>query len=157
MLGKNKKFYILNTKIYIIKFLKLIKVCFIAIILNDLYNMCKEDHIINLSYLKSISDGNNSFILELIDMFIEQVPEYQKTLQDLMDKKDWHNLARTAHKAKSAILMVGMDELSSDLKKLEENAKVKKKIDEYQEIITKFVRHSNIAINKLKIIRSEII
>ncbi|MFO7828963.1 MAG: Hpt domain-containing protein [Bacteroidales bacterium] len=116
-----------------------------------------KKHMINLSYLKSISDGNNAFILELIDMFIDQVPEYQEMLQDLMNKKDWNNLARTAHKAKSAILMVGMDELAADLKKLEENAKVEKKINEYQEIITKFVSHSNIAIRELKMIRSEII
>ncbi len=119
--------------------------------------MYHENKLINLSYLESISNGDNHFILELIDMFFEQVPEYQKRLQLLYQKKDWYNLGRTAHKARSAILMVGMENLASELKKLEENAKVEKNIHEYQEIITKFVDYSNIAIKELNQIRKEII
>ncbi|MFP4023342.1 MAG: Hpt domain-containing protein [Thiohalospira sp.] len=115
-----------------------------------------EDKLINLSYLESISDGNDDFILELIDMFFEQVPEYQKKLQLFFKEKDWDNLSRIAHKAKSAILMVGMDKLATDLKKLEENAKDEKNIHEYQEIITKFVNQSMLAINELKSIRKKI-
>ncbi len=118
--------------------------------------MKDKDKLINLSYLKSISDGNDDFILELIDMFFEQVPEYQKKLQLFYKEEDWDNLARIAHKAKSAILMVGMDKLAADLKKLEENAKVEKNIHEYQEIIAKFVSESKLAINELKLIRNKL-
>lgn len=118
--------------------------------------MKDKDKLINLSYLKSISDGNDDFILELIDMFFEQVPEYQKKLQLFYKEEDWDNLARIAHKAKSAILMVGMDKLAADLKKLEENAKVEKNIHEYQEIIAKFVNESKLAINELKLIRNKL-
>ncbi|MFO7842909.1 MAG: hypothetical protein R6V16_03790 [Bacteroidales bacterium] len=119
--------------------------------------MYHENKLINLSYLESISNGDNHFILELIDMFFEQVPEYQKRLQLLYQKKDWYNLGRTAHKARAAIIMVGMKDLALELKKLEENAKVEKNIHEYQEIITKFVDYSNIAIEELNQIRKEII
>ena len=118
--------------------------------------MKDKDKLINLSYLKSISDGNDDFILELIDMIFEQVPEYQKKLQLFYKEEDWDNLARIAHKAKSAILMVGMDKLAADLKKLEENAKVEKNIHEYQEIIAKFVNESKLAINELKLIRNKL-
>jgi len=119
--------------------------------------MKQENKLINLSYLKSISNGDNTFILELIKMFFEQVPEYQKMLHQLYNKKDWYNLARTAHKAKSAILMVGMDKLAAELKKLEENAKEEKNIHEYQEIIANFVSQSDIAINELKLIQNKMI
>ncbi|MDY6799686.1 MAG: Hpt domain-containing protein [Bacteroidota bacterium] len=119
--------------------------------------MKQENKLINLSYLKTISNGDNAFILELIEMFFEQVPEYQKMLQHLYNKKDWNNLARTAHKAKSAILMVGMNKLAAKLKKLEENAKEEKNIHEYQEIIANFVSQSDIAINELKLIQNKII
>ncbi len=108
---------------------------------------------INLEYLNEISDGNTDFIIDLIDLFFMQIPEYQISLSALHDKKDWINLGKLAHKAKSAILMVGMKELADDLKKLEENAKEGININEYHEIIVKFVRDSNLAIEELKEIR----
>lgn len=111
--------------------------------------------LINLDYLNEISGGNNGFIADLIDMFFKQIPEYQITLSDLYDKKDWINLGKLAHKAKSAILMVGMNELASDLKKLEENAKEGINIEEYHEIIVKFVRDSKLAIEELKEIQKK--
>ena len=105
--------------------------------------------VVNLSYLNEISDGNTGFINDLIEMFFEQIPEYQKSLNNYYSKKEWINLGKTAHKAKSAILMVGMKELADDLKKLEENAKEEKNITEYKEIIAKFVYESNVAIKEL--------
>jgi len=118
--------------------------------------MDPKNKIINLSYLNSISGGNDAFILELIDLFFEQVPDYQEMLQQYYKEKDWYNLARTAHKAKSAILMVGMESLADELKKLEENAKEEKNIHEYQEIIANFVSQSDIAIRELKSLQNEI-
>ncbi len=115
--------------------------------------MDNKDKLINLSYLKEISNGNNEFIIELIDMFFEQIPEYQNLLQTFYYNKDWLNVGRIAHKAKSSILMMGLNELASKLKRLEENAKESKNINEYSEIIAKFVRDSNIAIQELKEIR----
>lgn len=115
--------------------------------------MENKDQFIDLSYLNEISGNNSEFIHELIDMFFEQIPDYQKTIYELYEKKDWYNLGRAAHKAKSAVLMMGMTELSSELKKLEEYAKEGKNINEYQEIIAKFVSISNVAIEELKEIK----
>jgi hypothetical protein len=86
-------------------------------------------------------------------MFFEQIPEYQKLLNDFYSTKDWINLGKTAHKAKSAILMVGMNKLAESLKILEENAKEGKNINVYKEIIAKFVRESNVAIKELQEIK----
>ena len=133
------------------------KVYFIAlnngINLNFLQKMEKKHRYINLSYLNEISDGSNDLIIDLIDMFFIQIPEYQVSLSELNKNKDWKNLGKLAHKAKSAILMIGMKDLANELKKLEENAKDGKNINEFQEIIAKFVRESNIAIEELKEIR----
>jgi HPt (histidine-containing phosphotransfer) domain-containing protein len=111
--------------------------------------MSNDFHMINLDYLNEISEGNTDLIHDLVEMFIDQVPDYQKSMNTLHAKKDWRNLGRIAHKAKSAILMVGMNELAQELKKLEENAKEGKNINEYQEIIAKFVRESDIALQEL--------
>ena len=118
--------------------------------------MNKDLKHIDLSYLNEISNGSNELIQDLIGLFFNQIPEYQSSLENNYNNKDWYNLGRTAHKAKSAILMVGMKDLANDLKKLEENAKEGKNINEYQEIIAKFVRESDIAIKELKEIKNKI-
>ena len=118
--------------------------------------MKKEWNVINMSYLNSISNGDKKFILELIDLFFEQIPDYQNKLINLNESKDYDNLARIAHKAKSAIIMMGMNDLALELKKLEENAKEKKNIGDYQEIIVKFVNDSNSAIAELKELKETI-
>ena len=110
----------------------------------------REKQLIDLTYLNEISDGSNELIHDLSEMFFQQIPEYQELLRKFYTKKDYYNLGRIAHKAKSAILMVGLKDLADELKKLEENAKEEKNITEYQEIIAKFVRESNIAIKELK-------
>ena len=112
-----------------------------------------KDKFIDLSYLNEISNGNKDFIHELIDMFFQQIPEYQDMLTSLYSKKDWFNLGREAHKAKSAVLMMGLNDLAGDLKKLEEYAKDGKNIGEYKEIIAKFVRGSNYALKELNEIK----
>jgi len=111
---------------------------------------------INLSYLNEISNGNNNFMLELIELLFEQLPEYQIKMNEYYNQKDWNNLGRIAHKAKSAIIMVGMEELALELKKLEENAKEGKNIGDYQEIIVKFVNISNAAIKELQEVKKSI-
>ncbi|MBI9053404.1 MAG: Hpt domain-containing protein [Bacteroidales bacterium] len=115
-----------------------------------------KDKLTNLSYLEEISNGNKEFMLELIDMFFEQIPEYQQLLQELYDKKDWIQLGKTAHKAKSSILMMGIKDLAAMLKRLEENAKDGININEYSEIIAKFVSDSATAISELEEARKEI-
>lgn len=109
--------------------------------------------LIDLTYLNEISAGSDELLNDLSEMFFNQIPEYQKLLSDYYQNKDWDNLARIAHKAKSAILMVGMKNLAEQLKKIEENAKDGKNIHEYQEIIAKFVRESNTAIKELQEIK----
>ncbi len=109
-----------------------------------------------MSYLDSISNGDNKFMQELIDLFFEQIPDYQNKLIGLNKIKDWNNLARIAHKAKSAIIMMGMEDLAVELKKLEENAKEEKNIGDYQEIIVKFVNDTNSAIAELKELKETI-
>ena len=116
----------------------------------------EKSNLIDLSYLKEISNDSKEFLIDLIEMLLEQIPVYQSTLKDLYEKKDWNNLGRLAHKAKSAILMIGMKALADDLKKLEENAKQGKNIHEYLEIIVKFVSVSESALKELKEIKKNL-
>lgn len=79
---------------------------------------------INLSYLESIADGDREIIKELIVIFLEQIPEFTEGMQSAFEKEDWRVLAGLAHKAKSSVLSMGMNDLGNiDLKNLELMAK----------------------------------
>jgi HPt (histidine-containing phosphotransfer) domain-containing protein len=79
---------------------------------------------INLSYLESIADGDQGIINELITIFLDQVPEFTEGLKLYFNTQDWKKLAALAHKAKSSVLSMGMNDLGNiDLKNLELIAK----------------------------------
>ncbi len=100
--------------------------------------MEKQPKLIDLSYLNSIADGNKEIINELIDIFIEQVPEFTQGLDEYYKNKQWLELGGLAHKAKSSVIAMGMEEMGNvDLKNLELLAK-KRQIEaiESQTIVT---------------------
>ncbi|MBS2211024.1 Hpt domain-containing protein [Carboxylicivirga mesophila] len=85
---------------------------------------------INLNYLESITDGSQELIKELVSIFIEQIPEFRDGFDEGLAQKDWSKIAAVAHKAKSSVMSMGMDDLgNTDLKNLELLAKLLK-IDE---------------------------
>jgi HPt (histidine-containing phosphotransfer) domain-containing protein len=76
--------------------------------------------VVDLTYLNSIADGNQEIIKELIEIFIDQLPEFTDGFSECMNKGDWAQLAALAHKAKSSVMSMGMTEIGNiDLKNLE--------------------------------------
>lgn len=81
-------------------------------------------NMIDLSYLNSIADGNHEIIKELVEIFIDQLPEFTLGFSECFDKGEWAHLAALAHKAKSSVMSMGMHEIGNiDLKNLELLAK----------------------------------
>lgn len=75
---------------------------------------------IDLSYLESISEGNHEIVRELIEIFLEQIPEFTQGMAHNFEVRDWKGLAALAHKAKSSVLSMGMNHLGEvELKNLE--------------------------------------
>ncbi|MDG5800102.1 Hpt domain-containing protein [Marinilabiliaceae bacterium ANBcel2] len=86
----------------------------------------------NLKYLNEISNGDKNIIKELITIFLEQIEEFSQGFKINFDKKRWKELAGLAHKAKSSVISMGMEELgNNDLKNIELLAK-KERIKEIE-------------------------
>jgi HPt (histidine-containing phosphotransfer) domain-containing protein len=86
--------------------------------------MSAEFKEINLSYLESIADGDDEIIRELIEIFLDQVPEFTDGMDKHLINREWKDLAGLAHKAKSSVISMGMADLGNiDLKNLELIAK----------------------------------
>lgn len=75
---------------------------------------------IDLTYLNEITDNSDDIKRELIDIFISQIPEFEDDFNSSVQSKNWKFLAQVAHKAKSSVMSMGMEELGKiDLKNIE--------------------------------------
>ncbi len=101
---------------------------------------------INLTYLETLADGNNELIIELAQIFIEQVPEFIAEMNEHYTNKNWQALSAIAHKAKSSIDIMGLSELRKMLKNLEIDAKNNENTDSYKSVIAYFTSTCNNAI-----------
>lgn len=88
--------------------------------------MGKEIQPLVLEYLDEIAAGDINFKKDLIKIFLEQVPEFVSNMKKFYSGNDFPNLAKEAHTAKSSVLIFGMEETGSNLKKIQEYAEEKK-------------------------------
>lgn len=67
-----------------------------------------SEHKINLSYLKSIADGNDEFIIEMIELFLNKMPEALEQMEACFQHKNWDELRQIAHRIKPSFGYVGL-------------------------------------------------
>jgi len=63
---------------------------------------------LDLSLLLEIADGSTEFIVDSIEMFLQQAPESLQELGDALDAQDWYIAGSAAHKLKSTLGFFGM-------------------------------------------------
>lgn len=78
---------------------------------------------IDLSYLENMSGGDNTMIIEMIELFLKETPQHLDNLKNANDTQEWTKVASEAHKVKPIMLYVGLSDLNLVCKKLEDNAK----------------------------------
>ncbi len=104
---------------------------------------------IDLTYLKNMSAGNKELIIEMITIFKSQVIEFNLGMKELYNNKDYEQLGRLAHKAKSSISIMGLEDLAKDLKSFEELTKAGEEVETYPEFIEKFKDVTREAVEEL--------
>jgi len=105
--------------------------------------------LINTEYLDSVSGGDNEIIIEIVGIFREQVVEIYNEMKSLLDKKNYHSLGMLAHKAKSSVAIMGMNDLTLMLKTFELQAKEGKSPEEYINYISRFQKETAEALVEL--------
>lgn len=102
-----------------------------------------------MDYLNEISEGSDDLACDLIEMFIKQVPIFSEQLDLLYKNGDYALLGKLAHKIKSSVAMMGINELSTEMKILEQIAKEGIDVEKYPIYISNFKSISNEAIIEL--------
>lgn len=104
---------------------------------------------INPGYLESVAGGDKETVKEIVAMFREQVAEITSEMKNLLSRKDYYNLGMLAHKAKSSVAIMGMDDLAKLLKTFELQAKEGSETDKYASYISVYEHDATQAVAEL--------
>jgi HPt (histidine-containing phosphotransfer) domain-containing protein len=63
---------------------------------------------LDLSFLYEIADGSDEFVIESIDMLLQQAPESLQSIDESIASKEWAAAAAAAHKLKPSMGFFGM-------------------------------------------------
>ena len=110
---------------------------------------------LDLSYLENMSGGDKVLMKEMVEIFKEQVPEFVTEMKLCIENEDWKALASIAHKAKSSIAIVGLNDLTEELKQFENNVIQSNKISSFKSFILHFEETCKQAIIQLEMIFSK--
>jgi HPt (histidine-containing phosphotransfer) domain-containing protein len=109
-----------------------------------------QDRLTNLSYLNEITGGEPEIMKEFIQMFFDQLPEFKDGLTSHLATKNYEELGKLAHKAKSSVMTFGMNELGYRLKELQLKTQALEDIDSYPVYVDEFMNEVNQAESELK-------
>ncbi len=104
----------------------------------------------DMNYLQTMSGGDRDLIIEMINIFKVQVNEFNQDFHKHLERKNYADLGKLAHKAKSSVAIMGMNELSKELKELELLVKNGEKTEKYQEYIEHFKTECKLALKELE-------
>ncbi len=110
-----------------------------------------EFKFIKVDYIEEVCDNADELIREMAGIFRDQVDEFGNEMKQLHDNKKYYDLGLLAHKAKSSVAIMGMDDLAHKLKELELNAKEGIKPETYHVLIEEFSRQTKEAMKELDI------
>lgn len=117
--------------------------------------MTKLFKYIDTTQIDAISGGDLDFKIELVDIFLEQIPEFVSVMKSSLDDKNWELLAREAHTAKSSVLTFGMRNTGVVLKEIQlfaENLQFEK----LPELVEKATNDLNVVIPELNELKSSL-
>lgn len=78
---------------------------------------------IDLSYLNQISDGDNDFVISILDTLTKEAPKDIEQLDVAIEQSDITSIGALAHKNKATLQLLGLLELKELAFEIEQAAK----------------------------------
>ena len=115
--------------------------------------MDNTDFKIDLSYLKSVANGSDEFLIEMIDLFLDQNPEYFSQLNQFIIQENWNKVADLAHKIKPSLAFMGVKWAVGQMAEVEKSARNLENLDTIAAIFEELNSMSLKLYEKLKAIK----
>lgn len=103
----------------------------------DTENTYASEQLYNLSLVNDLAEGNTDFIKSLVQIFIDTIPPTSKEMLECIDKAEWEQAGKLAHKLKSTIDTMQIVSIKEDIRFIEWNGKNKTNTDQIPTIANK--------------------
>jgi HPt (histidine-containing phosphotransfer) domain-containing protein len=91
----------------------------------------------DLTYLRGLAKGSNAFIIQMLNIYITQVPGVIERIEKALEKKDWKSLRFAVHKLKPSAMFVGLNEIKNDIPLLEDYSAEEIHLDKIPALVDK--------------------
>ena len=81
------------------------------------------DFNLDLSYLQDVANGSNEFMIEMIQLFLDQTPGYFEQLDQLIKDLNWPLVAEISHKIKPTLTFMGIESARANMAEIEQSAR----------------------------------
>ena len=110
---------------------------------------------IHTRHIEDVAAGDNEFMIELIDIFLSQIPEFVSKMKSSLGEQNWMQLAREAHTAKSSALTFGMEETGKLLKNIQLKAE-DNDLEEVSQMTKDAIQQMEAAVSELLDLKSSL-
>ena len=110
----------------------------------------------DLTYLQEMSGGNKELVIEMIVIFKNQVVEFAHDMENHLQNREYELLGKLAHKAKSSVSIMGLNNLAKDMKTLENLTKLGRNTETYPVLVSNFKKETSEAIEELNVVLKNI-
>lgn len=101
----------------------------------------------DLTYLNKMADGDESFIKEIVNIFLEGCPPMLSSLKESAEKGDHENLRLISHKLITQLSSVGILSAINDVKRINTGSK---DMPDLVETVDRIIKIANNGIQHLK-------
>ncbi|MEJ7779151.1 MAG: Hpt domain-containing protein [Daejeonella sp.] len=124
--------------------------------MSESFNRYTTEFNLDLSYLRDVSSGSNEFMIEMIDLFLEQTPEYFENLEKFIEEENWPKVADISHKIKPTLAFMGANAAKESMSEIESNARNLTNTETIGTAFKALHEFSAVLFSKLREVRNEL-
>lgn len=113
-------------------------------------NANNNQRLTKLDFLDEATGGDAELKAKMIQIILRETPEEIADMERFYDQKNWERLRAVAHKFKSAVTYIGLEETKEMVKNIQINAETQQNLDETADLIAKVKRDVSIACEELE-------
>ncbi len=102
-----------------------------------------------LTHLRKLMNNNRENMAEMINIFLNQLPETLKGLETGIQLADWEKVHFEAHKIKSSIMVIGLTKLESLIMKINQYSKKRENLYQIPALYNSFKKQALIEVQEL--------
>lgn len=112
--------------------------------------MENNEKLCDFQYLSETMGGNKEVISEIINAFIDEIPQQLQSINDAITKTDYSTIKKLAHHMKSSVSILGISKILPILKEIENFGANATNIEKIKELYQNLDEMCNLALKEIE-------